>query len=165
MSLNGNHCIESIFRYRWYDHQWQDCAIFTTWFNSGFRNRSPWHFAAVNRSYIRLQRRNTTVATIACRRSNAVCPFESQHIAFSSCYLWSALRARTWAFVIHSLHGRHVTFIMQSFGLKHHSVHTYADHNEIYSSCLSVEYASLKIKVIDCIDNVDKWMASNDPIN
>ena len=47
---------------------------------------------------------------------------------------------------------------LQSFGLKHH---TYVDDNQIYASCFLAECASLKIKVIDCIDVVDKWMTSN----
>ena len=72
MSFNGNRSIESIFRYRWCDRQWQDCAIITTWFNGGFRHCRPWHFAAATRSYIRHQRRSTTVATIVCRRSNGL---------------------------------------------------------------------------------------------
>ena len=107
MSFNGNRSIESIFRYRWCDRQWQDCAVITTRVNSGSRHCRPRHFAAATRSYIRHQRRKTTVATIVCRRSNAVYPFAQQHIASSSCYLWSAARVRTWAFVIYSLHDRH----------------------------------------------------------
>ena len=80
-----------------------------------------------------------------------------EHIAFSSCYFGSAARVRTCAFVIHSLHGRH----------RYHRVVIWyetpqlADDNQIYSSCFRTECFSLKIKVIDCIDVVDKWMASN----
>ena len=51
-----------------------------------------------------------------------------------------------------------IGIIVQSFGLKHH---TYVDDNQIDSSCFPAECASLKIKLIDCIDFVDKWMASN----
>ena len=51
-----------------------------------------------------------------------------------------------------------IGIIVQSFGLKHH---TYADDNQIYSSCFPADCAYLKIKVIDCIDVVDKWMSSN----
>ena len=51
-----------------------------------------------------------------------------------------------------------IGIIVQPFGLKHH---TYADDNQIYSSCFPAEYAFLKIKLIACIDVVDKWMASN----
>ena len=83
------------------------CAIITTWFHGGFRHSLPRHFAVVTRRCIWLQHCSTTVATIVCRRSNAICPFEWQHIASSSHYLWSAARVRTWAFVIYSLHGRH----------------------------------------------------------
>ena len=46
-----------------------------------------------------------------------------------------------------------IGIIVHSFGLKHH---TYADDNKIYSSHFPAECASFKIKVIDCIDVVDK---------
>ena len=118
---------------------------------------SAWTLYSATRNYIRLnvavlRGYDHMIYTIICRRSNAVCPFERQRIASSSCYLWSAARVRTWAFVIYSLHGRH------RHHLKHH---TYADDNQIFSSCFPADCASLKIKLIDCIDVVDKRMASN----
>ena len=51
-----------------------------------------------------------------------------------------------------------IGIIVQSFYLKQH---TYADDNQIYSSCFPSECASLKIRVIDCVDAVGKWMAWN----
>ena len=156
MSLNGNCSIESIFRYRWCERQWQDYVIIITWFNDGFRYCRPRHFAAATRSYTRPQWRSTTVATIVCRRFNAVYPFERQHIAFSTCYLWSAARVRIVP-LLFTLYTADIGIIVQSFGLKHH---TYADNTQIYSY-FPAEWASRKINVIDCIDIVDKWMATN----
>ena len=49
MSVNGNRCIESIFRYYWCDRQWQDCATIIFLFRSGFRHRQPWRFAPMKR--------------------------------------------------------------------------------------------------------------------
>ena len=48
-----------------------------------------------------------SMAAIVCRRSNTVFTFERHHIVSSLCYLWSAARVRTWAFVIYYLHSRH----------------------------------------------------------
>ena len=60
--------------------------------------------------------------------------------------------------LLFTLYTADIGIIVQSFGLKHH---IYADDNQIYSPYFPVECASLKIKVIDCIDVVGKWMASN----
>ena len=46
-----------------------------------------------------------------------------------------------------------IGIIVQSFGLKHH---TYADDNQIYSLYFPAECPFLKIKVIDCVDVVNK---------
>ena len=60
--------------------------------------------------------------------------------------------------LLFTLYTADIGIIVHAFGLKHH---TYADNNHIYSSCCPAECASLKIKLIDFIDVVDKWMASN----
>ena len=61
-------CIESIFRYYWCDHQWQDFAYIIASLNGSFQHRRPRHFAAATRDNIRLQQLNNTVAIIVCRR-------------------------------------------------------------------------------------------------
>ena len=55
--------------------------------------------------------------------------------------------------LLFTLYMADIGIIVQLFGLKHH---TYADNNQIYSSCFPTECASLKIKVIDSIDVIDK---------
>ena len=154
------HYIESIFRYYWRNRQWKDCCLIIAWFNGGFRHRRSRHFAAATRGYMRLQRRHTTVATIACRRSNAVCPLNGS----SSCYLWSASTVRSCTFVIHSARQTsasscsHSVWIITPTPMTTRFIHHV---NQIRSSCFPTECASLKKKVIDCTDVVDKWMASS----
>ena len=60
--------------------------------------------------------------------------------------------------LLFTLNTADIGIIVQSFGVKHN---TYADDNQIYSSCFPAECASLKIKLIDGIVVVNKWMASN----
>ena len=60
--------------------------------------------------------------------------------------------------LLFTLYTADIEAIVRSFGLKHH---TYADDNQIYSSCHPPESASLKVTIIQAIDAVDQWMASN----
>ena len=60
--------------------------------------------------------------------------------------------------LLFTLYTADIGIIVQSGGLKYH---TYAHDNKVYSSCFPAECACLKIKVIDCIDVVDNWMAFN----
>ena len=156
MSLNGNRCIEIIFKVSLMRWPLSILRYFTIWFKGDFRHRRTRHVTAATRNYIRLQRRNTTLATIVCRRSNAVCLFEWQHIA-SSCY------QRTPQGTVHgpllfTFYTTEIGIIVQSFSLIHQ---TYDGDNQIYSSWFSTECDSLKINVIVCMDVVAKWMASN----
>ena len=99
-------------------------------------------FAAATRICIRLQRRSTTGATSACQISNAVCPFE-RHL---SVLFVLSLECRNGPYLslFYSLYTADIRIIMRSFGLKHH---TYADDNQIYSSCFPAECVYLKINV------------------
>ena len=51
-----------------------------------------------------------------------------------------------------------IGIIVKLLGLKHQ---TYDGANQIYALCFPAECASFMVKVIDCIDVADKWMASN----
>ena len=157
MSLNRNCSIKRIFRYRWYDRQWQDCAIITTWFNGGFRHCQPWHFAAATRSYIWLQRRSITVLQLYVEDR-----MQSVHLNGSISrprrIFCRVLQGSIVGPLLFILYRADIDIIVQSFYLKHH---TYADNNQIYSWCCPAKCASSKIKIVDCIDVVDKWMASN----
>ena len=48
--------------------------------------------------------------------------------------------------------------LIRSLGL---NTDSYADHNQVYSSCLHRESTVLTDKILDCIDAFGKWMASN----
>ena len=48
--------------------------------------------------------------------------------------------------------------IIQQYGLSHHS---YADDNQLYSSCKQYECAALKSRKIKCIELIGEWMSSN----
>ena len=146
MSLNG-----------WCDRQWQDCAIISTWFKAAFSTFDQ---------DILLQRLEVTYgfngAVLQWLRSYVEDRMQSVHLNGSISRPHRVIcgvpqGSILGAFVIYSLHGRHW----------HHraviwsEILTYTDDNHIYSSCSLAEWASLNIKVIDCIDVVDKWMASN----
>ena len=54
--------------------------------------------------------------------------------------------------LLFTLYTADIEAIVRSFGLKHH---TYADDNQIYSSCHPPESAPLKAMIIQAIDAVD----------
>ena len=48
--------------------------------------------------------------------------------------------------------------IIRSHGLHHHA---YADDNQVYASCSPWDAVVLRDKLLECIDSIQKWMASN----
>ena len=48
--------------------------------------------------------------------------------------------------------------VIQQYGLSYHS---YADDNQLYSSCNQHECAALKSRMIKCIESIGEWMSSN----
>ena len=57
-----------------------------------------------------------------------------------------------------TLHTTDIGGLIRSFGLNHHS---YADDNQVYSSCHPGECTVLKDKILECTDAIGKCIASN----
>ena len=48
--------------------------------------------------------------------------------------------------------------VIQQYVLSHHS---YADDNQLYSSCKKHECTALRSRMITCIESIGEWMSSN----
>jgi hypothetical protein len=68
----------------------------------------------------------------------------------------SGIRARTATF--HSLYTIALDDVIARYDLRYHA---YADDAQTYGGCKLSESDALRVKMLDCINDVNGWMASN----
>ena len=157
-TLNWDCCPQGLLRSYWCHLKWK-IRFFAVFIrpNRSIRHGRPQHPDALSRDNIQLPLRATPVDALIPQWPNSAYSSWRQIDCPMGSGIWGTIRLCLGVTAIYSLHSD-ICKVIQQYGRSYHS---YADDNQLYSSCNQHECADLKSRMIKCIESIGEWMSTN----